>query len=72
MTSNIGNQLIRDYTIGFEGEEEKISEEPGYQKMKERITEMLKQNFKPEFLNRIDEIIIFHALTEKEISKIMP
>ncbi|MBI3627112.1 ATP-dependent chaperone ClpB, partial [Candidatus Uhrbacteria bacterium] len=71
MTSNIGNQFIRDYTIGFEGEDETMTEEPEYKQMKDRITELLKQNFKPEFLNRIDEIIIFHALSEKDITKVV-
>ncbi|HAJ96087.1 MAG TPA: type VI secretion system ATPase TssH, partial [Actinobacteria bacterium] len=59
MTSNIGSQWIVD--LGEKDEEE----------MKKRIDEAMKNNFKPEFLNRADDIIIFHRLGIKEIEKIV-
>jgi ATP-dependent Clp protease ATP-binding subunit ClpB len=42
-----------------------------YEDMRDAVTEMLRANFRPEFLNRVDEIIIFHALTKEEIEKIV-
>jgi len=70
MTSNLGGDLIREGNIGFseEGSRRAIMNE---KEMREQIHELLKKNFKPEFLNRISEIIVFHPLTEKEISEII-
>jgi len=59
MTSNIGSQWITE--LGEKDEEE----------MKKRITEAMKNNFKPEFLNRVDDIVIFHRLGMNEIAKIV-
>ena len=59
MTSNIGSQWITE--LGEKDEEE----------MKRRITEAMKNNFKPEFLNRVDDIVIFHRLGMNEITKIV-
>jgi ATP-dependent Clp protease ATP-binding subunit ClpB len=59
MTSNIGSQWITE--LGEKDEEE----------MKKRITEAMKNNFKPEFLNRVDDIVIFHRLGIDEITKIV-
>ncbi|MBI2038226.1 MAG: ATP-dependent chaperone ClpB [Candidatus Magasanikbacteria bacterium] len=71
MTSNIGSNLILDWNkkgeFGFNGSETNRNEKT----MKEKIMEGLKNHFKPEFLNRIDDIIIFHSLTEKDISRIV-
>jgi ATP-dependent Clp protease ATP-binding subunit ClpA len=71
MTSNLGNQLLKEVSLGFEDKslkgEAKINEE----KMKESVLEALKVQFKPEFINRLDEIIIFHPLAKKEIEKII-
>ncbi|MDI3476675.1 MAG: ATP-dependent Clp protease ATP-binding subunit ClpC [Thermoanaerobacterium sp.] len=69
MTSNVGAQLIKKQTtLGFtpEGEEDKAS----YEKMKENILDELKKSFRPEFLNRIDDIIVFRQLTQDDIRKI--
>ncbi|MEG6569583.1 ATP-dependent Clp protease ATP-binding subunit [Thermoanaerobacterium thermosaccharolyticum] len=69
MTSNVGAQLIKKQTtLGFmpEGEENKAS----YEKMKENILDELKKSFRPEFLNRIDDIIVFRQLTQDDIRKI--
>jgi len=72
MTSNIGSNLILDWQkkgeFGF-GEEHGRSQ--GERGVKEKIMEGLRDQFKPEFLNRIDEIIIFHSLTEKDLAKIV-
>ena len=72
MTSNVGASTIgRQKTLGFsiaKGDEEEKSQ---YEKMKENIMGELKQRFRPEFLNRIDDIIVFHSLNENHISKIV-
>ncbi len=68
MTSNIGASRIKKMSnFGFSSGDENDS---GYEKMKEDINEALKEQFKPEFLNRLDEIIIFRKLTKEEAGKI--
>ncbi|HZK51854.1 MAG TPA: ATP-dependent Clp protease ATP-binding subunit [Actinomycetota bacterium] len=67
MTSNLGTQNLRKPAMGFG----QASAELTYEKMKERVSEELKQNFRPEFINRIDEIIVFHELTESEVKSIV-
>jgi len=59
MTSNIGSQWIRD--LGAEEHEE----------MRRRVLEALRAHFKPEFLNRVDDVVIFHALTVEDIKEIV-
>ena len=72
MTSNAGaNRIISPKTLGFG--QAKTSEEE-YKKMKEGVMEEVKHIFKPEFINRVDEMIVFHALNKeniKDITKIM-
>ena len=72
MTSNAGaNRIISPKTLGFG--QVKTSEEE-YKKMKEGVMEEVKHIFKPEFINRVDEMIVFHALNKeniKDITKIM-
>jgi len=64
MTSNLGTSLIgKRVTPGFVQE----GDEASYEKMKERVLEEMKRAFRPEFLNRIDDIIVFHQLTEPQI-----
>jgi ATP-dependent Clp protease ATP-binding subunit ClpB len=63
MTSNIGSHRILEYRGAFEGEE--------YRRMKEAVMEELRQAFRPEFLNRLDEIIVFHSLSEAQLKKIV-
>ncbi|MDD3190457.1 MAG: ATP-dependent chaperone ClpB [Candidatus Pacebacteria bacterium] len=71
MTSNIGNEVIQKYSkLGFVDENSK-SQEKEEEEFEEKIREELKRHFKPEFINRLDEIITFHPLTEKEIEKIV-
>lgn len=69
MTSNLGNQVIRDYSIGFQdGENQEKSRD---NEMRDKIMEILRETFKLEFLNRIDEIVIFKSLGKSEIGKII-
>lgn len=70
MTSNVGANLIeRSAGIGFQASVE--DSENNYQKMKEKVLDELKRTFRPEFLNRIDEVIVFHALNREEIKSIV-
>ncbi|HDQ23016.1 MAG TPA: ATP-dependent chaperone ClpB [Candidatus Uhrbacteria bacterium] len=71
MTSNLGNQLLKEAALGFEDKTAKSQEKIDEEKIKENVYEALKNHFKPEFLNRLDEIIIFHPLSKKEIEKII-
>lgn len=68
MTSNAGaNRIISPKTLGFG---QKMSEEENHKKMQEGVMEEVKHIFKPEFLNRIDEQIVFHALNEEDVREI--
>lgn len=70
MTSNVGaHQIKKQKSIGFANTS--IKGETEYEKMKESILEELKQKFKPEFLNRIDDTIVFHKLSDEDLDKIM-
>ncbi len=73
MTSNIGvDNLNKIAAIGFEAKGDKEKEiESQYEKTKEKIMTDLKKEFRPEFLNRIDKIIVFKPLSEKSIEKIV-
>jgi len=69
MTSNVGATLIRKgATLGFRGTNE--SEEMPYKEIKDNVMGELNKTFRPEFLNRIDEVIVFKSLTKEEIKKI--
>jgi len=69
MTSNIGATLIKKgATLGFRGGTE--PEEMSYQEIKDRVIGELNKTFRPEFLNRIDEVIVFKSLTREEIKKV--
>ena len=73
MTSNIGARLITDKkTLGFSKDktaDENIQKE--YEETKKEVMETLKRELRPEFINRIDEIIVFHKLTDTEINQII-
>ena len=73
MTSNVGALTIsKQKTLGFSTSKDKEQEiKDDYEKMKSKIMVDLKQRFRPEFLNRIDDIIVFHSLTEEHISQIV-
>ena len=69
MTSNVGAQNIRDRkTLGFSSGNPQGEKE--YEEIKDIMTSELKKTFRPEFLNRIDEIIVFHPLREDDIKSI--
>ena len=67
MTSNLGTQNLRKANLGFTKADEAIT----YERMKEKVTDALKDHFRPEFLNRIDEVIVFHELTREEVTRIV-
>ena len=70
MTSNIGARLITEKkTLGFTSTNQNEAEKE-YEKTKKEVLAELKKSFKPEFINRIDEIIVFHKLTEGELNEI--
>ncbi len=73
MTSNIGARLITDKkTLGFSKEENnEEGNKKEYEETKKQVMESLKKELRPEFINRIDEIIVFHKLTDTEISQII-
>ncbi|QUH21584.1 ATP-dependent Clp protease ATP-binding subunit [Alkaliphilus sp. B6464] len=71
MTSNVGAHTIRKQkTLGFTVNEDDFAKNE-YEKMKENIMEELRRTFRPEFLNRIDDIIVFHALEREHIGEIV-
>jgi len=66
MTSNVGATLIKKGTsLGFRGSDE--SEEITYKEIKRRVMSEMNKMFRPEFLNRIDEIIVFKSLNKKRL-----
>ena len=70
MTSNLGGDLIRESAIGFTNDD-RVRKVVDEQEMKSTITDLLQKNFRPEFLNRITEIIVFHPLTPQEMKHII-
>lgn len=72
MTSNVGAETIRrGSSLGFGTGDAKEASLDEYELMKKRVTDELKRSFRPEFLNRIDEVIVFHQLTKSEIRQIV-
>ncbi|MFZ1018551.1 MAG: ATP-dependent Clp protease ATP-binding subunit [Candidatus Cybelea sp.] len=73
MTSNVGATGMTTTTdIGFRPERMSMSDEAkAYERMKNRVMEEVKQTFRPEFLNRVDEVVVFHQLTREQIEKIV-
>ena len=67
MTSNLGSDSLLKRSVGFQQDNDEVS----YEKMKQKLTDELKRHFRPEFLNRIDEVIVFHRLTEDEVKQIV-
>jgi ATP-dependent Clp protease ATP-binding subunit ClpC len=67
MTSNLGTRDLHKKAVGFHVADAEV----GYEHMKERVTEELKKHFRPEFINRLDEIIVFHELTMDELKAIV-
>jgi len=73
MTSNVGSDLIRkDSRVGFNTtQDEAKTAEDQYKRMKQRVEEEMKRVFRPEFLNRIDTPVVFHALQAQDIRRIV-
>jgi len=68
MTSNVGADIIKKQTsLGFKEQKEELD----YEDMKEKLLEEVKRTFKPEFLNRIDDIIVFRSLTKDDLHRII-
>jgi len=67
MTSNLGTADLRKANIGFGKSDEAVS----YERMKEKVNDALKAHFRPEFLNRIDDTIVFHELSKPEVTIIV-
>jgi ATP-dependent Clp protease ATP-binding subunit ClpC len=67
MTSNLGTADLRKANVGFTKRDEAVS----YERMKDKVNEALKQHFRPEFLNRIDETIVFSELSKAEVTQIV-
>jgi len=69
MTSNLGTRDIgKGFNLGFQKDNDKAG---AYEQMKTKVQDELKQHFRPEFLNRIDDIVVFHQLSEDEIITIV-
>ncbi|MGB9111863.1 MAG: ATP-dependent Clp protease ATP-binding subunit [Acidimicrobiales bacterium] len=67
MTSNLGTADLRKAQVGFSSASQAVT----YERMKQKVQEALKQHFRPEFLNRIDEVIVFHELEVSEVIEIV-
>ena len=66
MTSNVGSSRILEQSGGFEDRDG-----PAYARMREGVLEDLRAQFRPEFLNRVDDTVVFHGLTEKHLGEIV-
>src|SRR3989454_896101 len=73
MTSNVGAQRLseEDNRIGFGASRPREQTERAYESMRNRVMDELKRSFRPEFLNRVDDTIVFHSLTRPEIHRIV-
>ncbi len=73
MTSNVGAEMIRKGTVlGFASRSnEAKTREQSYEKMKENLLNELKKTFRPEFLNRVDGVVVFHSLSKEQIRQIV-
>jgi ATP-dependent Clp protease ATP-binding subunit ClpB len=60
MTSNLGSQVIQE-----------LSGEANYEKMRQAVMQVVSQHFRPEFINRVDEIVVFHSLGREQIRAIL-
>ena len=69
LTTNLGTRDVsKAVNLGFQASNDSAS---NYERMKQKVNDELKQHFRPEFLNRIDDIIVFHQLSEEEIVSIV-
>jgi ATP-dependent Clp protease ATP-binding subunit ClpC len=73
LTSNVGAVEVKEERTGMYGfgaSQKDHTSEQAYEGMKERVTNALKEKFRPEFLNRLDDVIVFHPLSKGEVAKI--
>jgi len=72
MTSNVGSSVIsRDSNLGFSTQRGVETDANEYREMKSKLMKELKRLFRPEFLNRVDEVVVFHELTREDIEQIV-
>jgi ATP-dependent Clp protease ATP-binding subunit ClpC len=73
MTSNIGADVIKKQgSLGFQLKRDEVSEERlSYEEMRKKLTEALKKVFRPEFINRVDSVVVFRALNKEDIQSIV-
>ncbi|MFA5248382.1 MAG: AAA family ATPase [Patescibacteria group bacterium] len=71
LTSNLGNEIIKKLSIGFADNEKAKENDSNYADIKERINEKLREHFKLEFLNRLDEVVVFRPLSKEALEKII-
>jgi ATP-dependent Clp protease ATP-binding subunit ClpC len=73
MTSNAGVELIkRDKSFGFTPQKDEVkAQQQSYEDMREKVIAEVRRTFRPEFLNRLDEILVFHELTEEQLRQIV-
>jgi len=73
MTSNIGADVIKKQgSLGFQlKRDDAVEERLSYEEMRKKLTETLKRSFRPEFINRVDSVVVFHALNKQDIQNIV-
>src|SRR5665213_2005805 len=72
MTSNVGATGMQTTTdIGFRTQKDGGSDDQAYEKMKNKVLDEVKHSFRPEFLNRVDEVVVFHQLSREQIAEIV-
>ena len=74
LTSNVGTEAIQTFAIGFDGSSnsaKKNKTDRAYEDMRDRIMDSIKSSFKPEFINRLDDIVIFHHLAKDHLRTIV-
>ena len=71
MTSNLGSDLIQEMSgLGFGEDQLELTGATGYEKMQSAVMEVVERNFRPEFINRIDDMIVFHSLSREHVHEI--
>ncbi|MGD8967560.1 MAG: ATP-dependent Clp protease ATP-binding subunit [Anaerolineae bacterium] len=72
MTSNIGAEMIKQQaSMGFATPRDESADETAYDEMRDKLLAQLKRTFRPEFLNRVDKVVVFRALTKEDIANIV-
>ncbi len=72
MTSNVGAEMIKRQTsMGFATPRDGVADHRDYEEMRDKLLKELKSTFRPEFLNRVDKVVVFHALTREDIANIV-